>query len=48
VAAHTAALEAAGPGAVAAVLAAGNPTDWPMLPHELDGYKVQTMAVAAL
>jgi hypothetical protein len=38
-----AALEAAGPAAVAAlmaVLAAGDPTDWPMLPHEVDGYKV--------
>jgi nitrate reductase cytochrome c-type subunit len=43
-----AALEAAGPTAIAAlmaVLAAGDPTDWPMLPHEVDGYKVQNMGV---
>jgi hypothetical protein len=42
-----AALEAAGPGAVAAlmaVLAAGDPTDWPMLPHEVDGYRVWDLA----
>jgi hypothetical protein len=41
-----AALEAAGPGAVAAlmaVLAAGDPTDWPMLPYEVDGYKVSLL-----
>ncbi|WIA12780.1 hypothetical protein OEZ85_006411 [Tetradesmus obliquus] len=40
--AAAAALEAAGPGAAAAllaVLAAGDATDWPMLPHEVDGYK---------
>jgi hypothetical protein len=39
-----AALEAAGPAAVPAlmaVLAAGDPTDWPMLPHEVEGYKVR-------
>uniref|UniRef100_A0A383VSG5 Uncharacterized protein n=1 Tax=Tetradesmus obliquus TaxID=3088 RepID=A0A383VSG5_TETOB len=43
--AAAAALEAAGPGAAAAllaVLAAGDATDWPMLPHEVDGYKVLT------
>jgi hypothetical protein len=41
--AAAAALEAAGPAAVpglVAVLAAGDPTDWPMLPHEVEGYKV--------
>ncbi|WIA32941.1 hypothetical protein OEZ86_006108 [Tetradesmus obliquus] len=43
--AAAAALEAAGPSAAAAllaVLAAGDATDWPMLPHEVDGYKVLT------
>ncbi|KAF6264885.1 hypothetical protein COO60DRAFT_1181744 [Scenedesmus sp. NREL 46B-D3] len=40
-----AALQAAGPAAVPvlmAVLAAGDPADWPMLPHEVEGYKVVT------